>query len=142
MPPSESPVLLPTSRICSVPLSALEVICRRAVEVALEVVGLKPTLTTHELRVPPGLAAVGATAAATGVPTQVLDRIWKSCGRSSARAVARPTWVTFSAASPVLVMRTATALAEAAVPAATDGNVVGRPSTDGLTFVPVPLRLV
>src|SRR5262245_32649948 len=101
MPPSASPVLLPTSRICSVPLAALDVICRRAVDVVLLAVGLKPTLTMQELRVPPGLPADGATTAATGVPTHVLDRIEKSALRSPSRAVARPTAVMVSGASPV-----------------------------------------
>src|SRR5690349_21533890 len=125
MPPRASPVLLPTSRTCSVALSAPEVICRRAVDVVLLAVGLKPTLTTHELRVPPGLPADGGTTAGSGVPTHVLDRTEKSAVRSPSRAVARPIAVMLSGASPVFWSLTATALAVAAVPAATVGNVVG-----------------
>src|SRR3954452_23465515 len=102
---------------------------RRATDVLLATVGLKPTLTTQELREPPGSSAVGATAPASGVPTQVLLRIAKSPVVSSVRAVAKPTLVMVSGASPVFWILTGTTLSAAAVPAGTEGKVVESPCT-------------
>src|SRR4051794_19722427 len=113
---------------------------RRATEVLPAVVGLKPTLTTHELREPPGRAAVGATEPASGVPTQVLLTIAKSPVDSSARAVAKLTLVIVSGASPVFSILTGTTLLAAAVPAGTDGNTGVLPWTVPTTFEPVPFK--
>src|SRR3954449_9972482 len=95
---------------------------RRATDCLPAVVGLKPTLTTQELREPPGSSAVGATEPASGVPTQVLLRIWKSPVVSSWRAAAKPTLVIVSGASPVFSTLTGTTLLAARVPAGTDGK--------------------
>ena len=84
-------------------------------------------------------------AAGSGVPTQVLETIWKSPGSSSARAllpVASARAVIVSGASPLLVIVTGTMFEPAGALAAADGNVVGSATTVPVTAVPTPLRLL
>src|SRR5829696_7333903 len=73
-PPVASAVLWPLSRMDSVALSAFETTIRRATDLVLVLVGLKPTLTKQ--------VAFGAMAAAV---QPAASRTWKSAGRSPSR---------------------------------------------------------
>src|SRR6478735_1858575 len=123
----------------SVASSALETTTRRATDLVLVLVGLKPTLTKQ--------VAFGAMAPAV---QPAASRTWKSAGRSPSRTcscepvvllLASAMFVIVSGASPVFLIVIGSTLAAAAVPAATLGNVVGRPSTAGTALAPRPLRL-
>ena len=138
-------MLAPVSSTCSVAASALEVTISRVTEVKLVRVGRKPTLTTQLARVPPGAAAVGGSAPASGVPTHVLEMTWKSPGDSSRRAlppVASATPVMVSGASPALVITTCLTFSAAGEPAATPSQRTGLALTVPTTCGPTPLRFV
>src|SRR4051812_5896529 len=150
-----SPVLLAASSTRSSASSEFEVNCRRATEVVLVRVGLKPTLTVHVPDATAGLASLAgvvgssATAALRGasgptlpVPKQFWLTIWKSAAVAlppSSASAATVMLVIVSGASPSLVTTTGTWLAAAAVPAATEANTGGEADSVGAGGGPPPL---